>query len=117
MENKKWTKIESSPTWDFKEEKELVGYYVGVETEVGENKSNLYTFRKENGETIAVWGNTVLDIRFRNLIKDEEVKIVYKGKEKSEKTGREFHNFDVFHRKPEFKNVDGEIPILEEPPY
>ena len=112
-----WKKIETNSTWDFREEKEFVGFYVNAETEVGPNKSNLYNFKKENGEVISVWGNTVLDTRFKNLVEGEEVKILYKGKVKNEKTGREYHNFEVYHRKPEFKEVEDDgIPVIEDNP-
>ena len=93
---KKWVRIETVPTWDFKEESEFEGVFTGVEAEVGPNKSNLYSFRKESGEIVAVWGNTLLDTRFKNLSIGDEVKIIYKGKMESPKTGRIYHNFDVF---------------------
>lgn len=109
MNNNNWQRIETNPTWDFNEEKELIGFYMGVEIEVGPNKSNLYDFKKSNGEIISVWGNTLLDTRFKNLEKGEEVKIVYLGKVKSEKTGREYHNFEVYHRKIKFSKVDDKV--------
>ena len=112
---KNWEKVETSPTWDFKEEKELVGVYMGVETDVGPNESNLYSFKKKGGKVIAVWGNTLLDNRFKNLVKGEEVKIIYNGLVKSEKTGREYHSFDVYHREAEFEQVDDEpIPVEDD---
>lgn len=106
----KWEKVEANKTHDFEEEKELIGIFIGAETNVGPNKSNLYTFKKSSGEMVGVWGNTVLDTRFKNLIEGEEVKIEYKGKTKSPKTGREYHDYDVFHRQPEVED----IPIIEE---
>lgn len=106
---KKWIRIETAPTWDFKEEPELEGFFLGVETEVGPNKSNLYSFRNREGDVIGVWGNTLLDTRFKNLEAGDEVKIIYKGKEESPKTGRIYHNFDVFKA-----GKNEEIPIIEE---
>jgi len=97
----KWEKVETVPTWDFKEEAEFVGFFVSVETEVGPNKSNLYNFRTEENENIAVWGNTILDMRFKNLQLGDKVKVVFKGKELSPKTGREYNNFEVFKAKKE----------------
>ena len=65
MTNQKWEKVETAPTWNFLEETELIGFYVEAETDVGPNHSNLYTFRKEDNSMISVWGNTVLDNRFK----------------------------------------------------
>ena len=96
-----WEKVEMSPTWDFEEKPEMVGIFKGVEKEVGANASNLYTFKLEDGELISVWGSTILDTRLKNLEIGEEVKISYLGKEKSPTSGREYKNFDVFHRMPE----------------
>lgn len=100
-----WEKVEMSPTWDYENEKELVGVYLAKEVEVGPNKSNLYSFKKADESIIGVWGNTILDNRFKGISFGEEVKLVYLGKEKSEKTNREYHNFDVFHRPSEVENV------------
>ena len=109
MAKDEWEKVETAPTWDFREDKELIGFYVGAESEVGPNKSNLYTFRLENGEIIAVWGNTVLDVRFKNLIAGEKIKIVYKGKVKSPRTGREYNDFEVYRSKKEIPTVEDDI--------
>ena len=103
----KWEKVETVPTWDFHEEEEFIGTFVSAESEVGPNKSNLYTFRKEDGELMGVWGNTILDSRFKNLSVGEDVKIVYKGKTTSPKTGRDYNNFEVFKSKDE-------IPVIED---
>lgn len=103
-----WEKVEVTPTWDFKEESEFVGHFLSVEAEVGPNKSNLYSFKKEDGEVLGVWGNTILDSRFKNLELGDKIKIIYKGRETSPKTGREYHNFEVFKAKK------GDIPIIEE---
>lgn len=111
-----WEEIESSPVWNFKENPQLIGYFVGVETKVGPNESNLYSFRLEDGEMVAVWGNTLLDSRFRHLEIGEKVKVIYKGKVKNPKTGREYHNYDVFHSKArhqESKLKSEDIPIVE----
>ena len=110
---KAWRKIETSPTHNFKEEPELIGEYIGVEEEVGENHSKLYTFKNEKGDLISVWGNTLLDIRLKNLVKGEMVKIVYLGLTKSEKTSREFHNFDIYHKEADFSKID-DIPVINE---
>ena len=93
-----WEKVNMAPTWDFEKDKVLIGIYASKEENVGPNESNLYTFEKQDGTKIAVWGNTLLDTRFKNLLEGEEVKIEYLGKQKSEKTQRTYHNFEVYHR-------------------
>ena len=94
----KWKKVEMSPTWDYEKDKEFVGLFVSKQENVGPNASNLYDFELPDHTIMSVWGNTLLDTRFKNLKFGEEVKIVYLGKVKSEKTGREYHNFDVYHQ-------------------
>jgi len=96
-----WEKVELSPIWDFEETKELLGVYVSKEEKVGPNNSNLYEFEKPGGERIGVWGSTVLDKRFKNLQFGEEVRVVFKGEAKGEKTGRTYKDFDVYRRKSE----------------
>jgi len=113
--DKKWEKIEIVPTWNFEEDNEFVGFFVDMETKVGPNESNLYNFRKYNGERIAVWGNTILDNRFKSVGAGDEVKIIYKGKATSPKTGREYHNFEVFKvAKEDIPVKEEDIPIVED---
>jgi len=115
MTKDKWEKVETSPTWDFTIERELIGTYVSAETNVGPNKSNLYTFKREDGELISVWGNTILDSRFKNLEEGDKVKIVYEGQKPSQKRpGKFFHSFEVYRSKSENDLGDGEIPVIEE---
>jgi hypothetical protein len=102
--------------WDFKSlgaGAELEGLYMGKEENVGPNGSTVH-FIEVNGGQLGVWGNAILDTRLKNLKPDgvEMVKIVYKGKVKSEKTkGREYHDFQVFHKpyKPEYASVSNEV--------
>ena len=93
---KKWKKLEANPGWKFKEEKELIGVYVSMEESVGPNNSKLYTIEKEDGSKIGVWGNTMLDDKFKDVEIGTELIIEYLGKVESEKTGRESNNFDIF---------------------
>ncbi len=94
-----WEEVTPSPTHDFKENKELVGVFMSKEEDVGPNGSNIYNFENEKGERVAVWGNAILDSRFKTLTIGEKVKIEYLGKAKSEKTDREYHNFKVYKEK------------------
>src|SRR5580704_7618684 len=95
-----WEKVSINPTHDFESNKEFVGIYLGSRDEVGPNKSKLYDFRQPDGSTISVWGNSALDNKLKNINLNDEVKIVYLGFAKSEKTGRQYRNFEVYHRAP-----------------
>ncbi|EKD84720.1 MAG: hypothetical protein ACD_38C00169G0021 [uncultured bacterium] len=99
-----WEKVEMSPTWDYENEKELIGVYLSKEVEVGPNKSNLYSFKKSDGLVVGIWGSTILDNRFKGIAFGEEVKVVYLGMVKNEKTGREYHNFEIYHRPAQPEN-------------
>lgn len=107
-----WKKIEIGDSWNYKElgkGAEFIGVFVSKEEHVGENDSNLYTFELPDGTSQSIWGTTVLDTRLKNLKVGEETKIVYLGSIPSEKRkGKSFHNFDVYHRAPEYKKVEEE---------
>ena len=109
-----WEKVEMSPTWDYKKQPEFIGLYLGMQEKVGPNESKMYDFEISGGGNMSVWGNTVLDVRLKNVAVGDEVKIVYLGPETSDKTKREYHNFDVFHRKPVVEEVKIDIDKLED---
>lgn len=111
MSDDKWVKLDSSaPTWEYTEEKEFIGVFVEKREHIGPNDSNLYMFENEKDHKLwGVWGSAVLDTRFKNLKVGEEVKIEYKGKTKSEKTGRSFHDFDVWHAKPVMEKIEDDV--------
>lgn len=94
----KWKKLEANtnPKWDYAADKELTGTLVSFETEVGPNNSNLYTIKKSDGSLVSVWGTALLDDRFKKTEIGTEIKLVYLGEAKSEKTGRTYHDFDFF---------------------
>ncbi len=111
MENT-WKKIEMSPTWEFQDEgigATVQGVLTRVETEVGPNKSTLYTIEKEDGELISIWGSTVLDARLGNLAIGEEVLVKYLGMGKGQKGKKDYYNFEVFHRPVQMKSVVTEL--------
>jgi hypothetical protein len=95
-----WKKIEvqSGDTWDYKNDKEIQGVLLSKEENVGPNNSKMYKLQTPDGKEIGVWGSTVLDLRFGKIEIGEEIKLIYLGKEKSPKTGREYHSFEVYHR-------------------
>lgn len=102
-----WIEIGTGPTWDFKEKKELTGIYVSKEEAVGLNNSNLYKIKISDGSVIGVWGNKILDDRFKGIGIGDEVKLEYFGLVKG-KTGNEYHNFKTYHRTPETGKVSDE---------
>lgn len=107
-----WNKKEEDGTFSLDEGDMLVGAFLGVREHVGPNDANLYEFEKLDKSTISVWGSSILDARFKNLKVGEEVKVVYLGKLKSEKTGRQYHNYEVFHKPSEIAEED--IPVIED---
>ena len=123
METKRqWTKIEANqtPAWNGKDEdgnfllqegSELEGQFVEVKSNLGPNHANLYFFKQENGEEISVWGSTILDARFKNLVAGEMVKIVYLGEVPNKVKGRAaYRNYEVYHAA---EAAEG-IPVINE---
>lgn len=92
MRNWKEVTLESSDVWD--KQQPIEGKFVKVETEIGPNKSNMYTIKTDDGE-IKVWGSTVLDDKLMGVPEGSYVKIEYEGKLKSKK-GAEYHSYKVF---------------------
>ena len=99
-----WTKVELGENWDYKTAKEgdsVEGVYAGKDENVGENNSTIYRIEDKDGNAKNVWGSTVLDVRMKNIKEGQEVKIVYKGSKPSpNRKGKNYHDFDVFHRDP-----------------
>jgi len=103
----------SGVSWKYQDEgKDAVffGIFGGMDSDVGENHSNLYHFNRfkddrfEESSFIGpcdIWGSSLLDVRFEHLERGDQVVVVYLGTEKSEKRkGKDYHNFDVYIRKP-----------------
>lgn len=81
--------------WETKGQ-EMLGKFIECRTSVGKNMTALYFFEVEPGHNVAVWGTALLDSRLVQLRKGQLVRIVFKGKETSKKTGRTYQNFEVF---------------------
>ena len=107
----KWSKVGQNPIWDFKKEgkgAKFYGIYISKEENVGPNESNLYKFMRFEDQEMTnrsgictIWGTTLLDTRFKNLDRGEEVAIFYLGEEESEqRRGSTYHNFEVYHNNP-----------------
>ena len=103
-----WERVggDTGDMWDFDENAVLQGVLVDVRRDVGPNNSNIYQIHQDypEGEVVGMWGSTLLDGRFLaddgslKIPLGNEVRVEYKGKEKSEKSGRSYKNFEVFHR-------------------
>jgi len=95
-----WKKIEPTQTdmWDFEKAKTLSGVLTKVKHDVGPNESTIYTVKSMDGKLYSFWGSTLLDDRLGAVELGDEIKVEYLGKVKSEKTGREYRNYDVFSR-------------------
>ena len=89
-----WTKIELE-VWNPDEGAEISGVYLGVQTEVGENKSNLYTLETSEQKQISVWGSKVLDGKMMGIKEGQQVKIKFVGRIKPEK-GKEYKSYEIF---------------------
>lgn len=85
--------------WNYKDKgegAEIAGLYLGSESGIGQNDSIMH-FLEVDGEKVGIWGNTILDKRFKNYKPGQVlVRVVYKGVTKSDKTGRSYHDFKVF---------------------
>jgi len=98
-----WIKVEGQSTegselWDYEMQEKLVGIYKSKKENIGPNKSNMYFVEDKKGNLRSFWGTALLNDRFSDINIGEEVKLVYKGKVKSEKSGRSYHDFEIYHR-------------------
>lgn len=120
----KWEETGKNPIWDVKEAKEgdkFFGIFLDKEENVGPNSSMLYNFVRYADEDftqrigqVSIWGNTLLDTRFKNFVRGEQVAVVYLGKKNSEsRKGSQYHDFSVWHTPPE-KRVDLEIQKIQD---
>jgi len=103
----------TSGTWDFEKEPVLEGIFIEKQENVGHNNSNIYVFEVKDHKRYGVWGSSVLDTRLKNLVAGEEVTIVFVGRAKSEKTGRTYKNYRVFHKSNE-DTFNDDIPLPKE---
>lgn len=67
-------------TWTYEKDGDFIeGILVKSESEVGVNKSNIYTLETTPGTFIGVWGSTILDQRMSLVNIGSKIKITYKG--------------------------------------
>lgn len=92
-------KTSESESHDFELNPVLQGVLKAVKRNIGANNSTIYEVESK-GKLISFWGSTVLDPRLEQVSIGDELRITYKGKKKSEKTGRTFKDYEVANRKP-----------------
>lgn len=96
----------NSDVWD--KEIAIQGELVKTESDIGPNKSNMYTIKTDDGE-VKVWGSTVLDDKLLGVPAQTYVKIEYEGKLKSKK-GVEYHSYKVFVDEDSVQETTDDIP-------
>lgn len=97
-----WEKVERNNDDEVflfdKEGDEIVGTLIDRESEVGPNKSWMYTIKTVEG-TFKIWGSANIDSALKTLELDTEVKILFKGMSHNERNNRDFKNFEIFTKK------------------
>lgn len=99
--------------WDYRElgnGAEFEGVFKETRTNLGKNNSNLHIFEDTKGKECGIWGNAILDTRFKTCVVGQVVGIQYLGKEVSEKSNNAYHNFNVY--KQTIEDVE-EVDISE----
>jgi len=57
----------------------IEGILVGIESEIGVNKSTIYSIETAPGQFTGVWGSTILDQRMSLVKVGSKIRITYKG--------------------------------------
>lgn len=99
----------NTPAWDKKEP--VQGVFVDMKTDVGPNKSNMYTLKTKDGE-VDVWGSTVLDSKFEQVPRGAEVRIEFLGMAEG-KSGKEYADYKFQYREVPFKDVVDASEVTE----
>lgn len=98
-------KISFNEMWDFNENPELEGFYVGKKEDIGENHSNVYQVELDNGEITETWGSVALDSQLSGVKLGSRIKIVFEGmKPSAKRKGKEFKSFSCFVDKDVIKD-------------
>ncbi len=92
----------------------VCGIYEGIIEKVGENQSDVYKLRQENGELIFLWATAVLKTKMQLVYIGDDIKIVYNGEKKATRGTRTYKEFSVM--KAQVSGVSGDIstPFFEE---
>lgn len=73
----------------------IEGTYLGVQPDVGENKSKLYTIETEAKKQFNFWGSTVLDGKMIGVKPGQAIKVEFLGKVKPEGK-KEYKSYKVY---------------------
>lgn len=95
MAMKKWTGNMDTEIFEKEKGNTLKGVYTGKRVNVGPNESTLYNVEQKGGEVMSIWSDSIVTNFFDNIPVGSMVEIKYLGKEKSDKTGRTYHNYDI----------------------
>lgn len=74
---------------------EITGVLVDVEYATEDTKSNKYKLQTLDGRQMQFWGKTVLDSKMAFAKKGDTIKVIFLGKKKPEKGGKEYYDYDV----------------------
>lgn len=85
--------------WNYREEwnpgemREVV--FERTREPTGAMKSPMHYFKDENGDSVKMWGCTVLDDKLSDARKGDLLEITYKGKSDPVGPGNPYHDFDI----------------------
>lgn len=82
--------------WDYNESNEIVGI---IERKEQGMYGDQIILKDNTNEEVVIPSLTALNTQLFKANVGDKVKIVYKGEEKSKKTGRMYKNFEVFIKK------------------
>lgn len=85
----------SGDSWD--ESKPVMGVYKAKKEDVGPHSSNVYVLEQEDGESISVWGSTVLDNKFSEIPLHSTVYVESLGKARG-KNGTSYKDYKVMYK-------------------
>ncbi len=79
----------------------FVGEYLGVQQEVGPNKSRLYAFKAADDSAVSIWGSTALDARmdFLQPARGDMILIQYMGDQLTSRGMNPVKTFRVIRKK------------------
>lgn len=102
-EAQEWEEVKSADfpdTWDFEDEPELVGKYLGSK-EVGTKHGDrtVHQFELEDGTPVDAWGASILNSRLEDIEPGTTVKVIKTGNSFPTKRGKPAQEYKVLVRK------------------
>lgn len=92
-----YAKVDFIEMWDWNDNPELEGFYVGKKEDIGENHSNVYQVEIDNGNITEFWGSTALDGQLGGVKLGSKIKIVFEGlKDSPKRKGKQYKAFSVY---------------------